>query len=41
MWTSPYCAILASSERDRLRDAMKTVKEIQAAMGNRIAMLGR
>ena len=34
-------ATLASSERDRLRDAMKTVKEIQAAMGNRIAMLGR
>ena len=34
-------ATLAASERDRLRDAMKTVKEIQAAMGNRIAILGR
>ncbi len=34
-------ARLASTERDRLRDAMKSVKEIQAAMGNRIAMLGR
>ncbi|ASJ73065.1 DUF294 nucleotidyltransferase-like domain-containing protein [Granulosicoccus antarcticus] len=34
-------ATLSSSERDRLRHAMKTVKDIQAAMSNRIAMLGR
>lgn len=32
---------LSASERDRLRRALKSVKDIQAAMSNRVAVLGR
>lgn len=34
-------ALLSATERDRLRRALKTVKDIQAAMSNRVAVLGR
>ncbi|MGQ7844647.1 putative nucleotidyltransferase substrate binding domain-containing protein [Granulosicoccus sp. 3-233] len=34
-------ALLPASERDRLRRALQSVKEIQAAMNNRVAVLGR
>jgi len=33
--------LLPASERDRLRNAMKSIKDIQAAMNNRVAVLGR
>lgn len=34
-------ALLAAPERDRLRHALKSIKDIQAAMSNRVAVLGR
>lgn len=34
-------ALLPAADRERLRRALKSVKEIQAAMSNRVAVLGR